>query len=189
MSSVNDQDGSTEHTTKVGVAMYALNHVPAIDLTRSTTGCCSLIEPSDWDEKTFSFKDKLFVKARTLGFLHMPLNMSSVMSKAQAKIDEAGANVDDFIILSYETSPWHAEHYFAVSKDVPGMHSERLTGTFITKVFEGPFKDAQKWHNELLDYVKSKGKTPLKTYFFYTTCPKCSKYYGKNYVVGFEQIV
>lgn len=168
--------------------MYALNHVPAIDLTKSTTGCCTLIDPDEWDTKTFEFKGKLFAKARTRSFLHMPLNMSSVMSSAQAKIDEAGAAVDDFIILSNETSLWHADHYFAVSKEVPGLETEKLSGKFMTKVFEGPFKDAQKWYKELIEYVKSKGKKPLKTYFFYTTCPKCSKVYGKNYVVGFEQV-
>lgn len=110
------------------------------------------------------------------------------MSRAQAKIDEAGASVDDFIILSYEASPWHADHYFAVSKEVPGLESEWLSGMFMTKVFEGPYKDAQKWYKELTQYVKSKGKMPLKTYFFYTTCPKCSKAYGKNYVIGFQQV-
>lgn len=168
--------------------MYALNHVPVIDPSKSTTGCCTLIDPQEWDGETFEFKDKLFAKARTRSFLHVPLNMSSVMSRAQAKIDKAEASVDDFIILSNEASPWHADHYFAVSKEVPGLETERLTGTFMTKVFEGPFKDAQKWYKELIEYVKSKGKKPLKTYFFYTTCPKCSKVYGKNYVVGFEQV-
>jgi effector-binding domain-containing protein len=168
--------------------MYALNHVPAIDLSKSTTGCCALIDPTEWDEKTFEFKDKLFAKARTRSIFHVPLNMSSVMSKAQTKIDEADARVDDFIILSYETSPWHADHYFAVSKEVPGLETERFTGSYMTKVFEGPFKDAQKWYKELIEYAKSKGKKPLNTYFFYTTCPNCSKVYGKNYVVGFEQV-
>jgi hypothetical protein len=168
--------------------MYALNHVPFIDMAKSTTGCCTLIEPSDWDEQTFTFDNKLFVKAKTRSLLHIPLNMGSVMRKAQAKIDEAGARMDEFIILSNEASPWHAEHYFAVSKEVPSMETARLSGTFLTKVFEGPYKDAQKWYTALLDYAESKGMNPLKTYFFYTTCPNCSKAYGKNYVVGFEQV-
>jgi hypothetical protein len=32
-------------------------------------------------------------------------------------------------------------------------------------------------------YVQSKGKEPKKLYFFYTTCPRCAKVYGKNYTV------
>lgn len=168
--------------------MYAVNHVPLIDMTKSTTGCCALIEPAEWDEKTFVFDNKLFAKAHTRSFFHIPLNMASVMSKAQAKIHEAGADIEEFAILSYEASPWHADHYFAVSKEVPGLEMESLSGTYLTKVFEGPYKEAQKWYAELLEFVKSKGRKPLRTFFFYTTCPNCSKAYGKNYVVGFEQV-
>jgi hypothetical protein len=37
-------------------------------------------------------------------------------------------------------------------------------------------------------YVKAKGKALQKLYFFYTTCPKCAKKYGKNYVVLLAQV-
>ena len=38
------------------------------------------------------------------------------------------------------------------------------------------------------DYVASKQKEVQKLYFFYTTCPKCAKVYGKNYVVLLAQV-
>lgn len=38
------------------------------------------------------------------------------------------------------------------------------------------------------DYVASKDKSLQKLYFFYTTCPKCAKHYGKNYVVLLAQV-
>ena len=37
-------------------------------------------------------------------------------------------------------------------------------------------------------FVKGKGKPPQKLYFNYTTCPKCAKKYGKNYVVILAKI-
>ncbi len=37
-------------------------------------------------------------------------------------------------------------------------------------------------------YVVSQKKEIKKLYLFYTTCPKCAKYYGKNYVVLLAQI-
>jgi hypothetical protein len=37
-------------------------------------------------------------------------------------------------------------------------------------------------------YAKTKEKKIKKMYFSYTTCPKCAKAYGKNYVVLFAQI-
>ena len=168
--------------------MNAINHLPIIDLSKSTTGCCSLIEPAEWDEQVFTFDNKLFATAMVRSFLYIPLNMGSVMKKAQAKIDQAGANVDDFIILSEETSPWQSKQYFAGNKEVPGLETARLSGTYMTKVFEGPYKDAEKWHRQLIDYVISAREEANKTYFFYTTCPKCAKTYGKNYVIGFAKI-
>lgn len=168
--------------------MYAVNYVPLVDMTKSETGCCTLIDPSDWDEQTFTFDNKLFMKVRTSSLFHIPLNMSAVMRRAQAKINEQDAAEKNWMILSHETTLWHADHYFAVSKEVEGMEHARLSGTFVTKVFDGPFKDAPKWHAQLMDYVRSLGKETLDTYFFYTLCPKCAATYGKNYVVGFAKV-
>lgn len=63
-----------------------------------------------------------------------------------------------------------------------------LKGKYLTKVFEGPYKDAKKWYDAIIDYAKSKGKKAGKVYFFYTTCPKCAKHYGKNYVIALASI-
>lgn len=63
-----------------------------------------------------------------------------------------------------------------------------LNGDYLTKVFEGPYKDAPKMEKEMDEFVKSKGKNTMKTYFFYTTCPKCAKFYGKNYMVSVSEI-
>ena len=65
----------------------------------------------------------------------------------------------------------------------------RLSGNYMTKVFEGPYKNAPQWEKEMQAYVRSKGKQPGKVYFFYTTCPKCAKAYGKNYVVGIAEVM
>ena len=43
---------------------------------------------------------------------------------------------------------------------------------------------ARGWVPELEGMVRAKGLTPKTIYFFYTTCPKCAKVYGKNYIVG-----
>jgi NMD protein affecting ribosome stability and mRNA decay len=49
-------------------------------------------------------------------------------------------------------------------------------------VYEGPFKDTGKWCKLFEDEAKSKNMTIKKWYMWYTTCPKCAKKYGKNYV-------
>ena len=64
----------------------------------------------------------------------------------------------------------------------------RLSGNYLTRVFEGPYRDAPEWEKEMAAYVERRGKRAKKTYFFYTTCPKCAKAYGKNYVVAVTEV-
>ena len=87
-----------------------------------------------------------------------------------------------------ENSLWGADVYIAISKDIPGARTTTLSGTFLTKVFEGPYRNMRNWIDEMKSFVKGKGKELQKLYFFYTTCPKCSKKYGKNYVVILAQL-
>ncbi len=155
------------------------------------TGCCAVPSIADWDEKEITFKDKRFIRSQTRSLLYIPLNMSKVMSELQRLADNAGATMDPkkAMILSRELSPWRAEQLYAVSKEIKGADNVVLTGKYLTKVFEGPYKNANKWHQYLLELAKSRGKTVDKTYFFYTTCPKCAKHYGKNYVIGFANLM
>ena len=91
-------------------------------------------------------------------------------------------------MLSNDVSPWKAEHYIAVNREIPGRQTVRLSGIYLAKVFEGPFKDMGTWHKQLIEYVQSRGVKLVKIYFSYGTCPRCAKIYGKNYVVGFAQV-
>jgi hypothetical protein len=115
--------------------------------------------------------------------------MGSVFKRTFKAIEKAGAQSDnDFVVLSRDPSAWSAEHLFAVNKDVPDQEMVQLTGDFVTKVFEGPYKRVPRWCEELTRGIEADGKEVKQTYFFYTTCPKCAKTYGKNYVVGIAEI-
>jgi len=163
--------------------------LPQFDMFNSETGCCPRFDPEPWKDQEFTFKDKLFVRAKTINFLHIPLNIGSVFKRTFARIQKAGAETrDHYLILSTDSSAWRGEHYFAVTKEVPEADNVRLSGNYLTKVFEGPFRDAGKWVRETQDYVVSQGQQMRKLYFFYTTCPKCAKHYGKNYVVAFAEV-
>ena len=87
------------------------------------------------------------------------------------------------VILTDENSLWGADVYIEVTKDIPGANMATISGTFLSKVFEGPYRNVRQWITEMKNYVEGKGKSIRKLYFFYTTCPKCAKKYGKNYVV------
>jgi len=164
------------------------NELPKYDMSDNPTDCCPRFNPDGWDDQELHFKDKRFVKAKTKSIMHVPINMGSVFTKTFEAIEGAGAqDSEQFIVLSRNLSPWSSEHYFAVTKDVPGEEMARLSGDYHTKVFEGPYKNAGKWYEELVSSVGGDKNDPPDTFFFYTTCPKCAKYYGKNYVVGLAE--
>jgi hypothetical protein len=150
--------------------------------------CCPKFDPNPWVDKEISWEKKLFLQDRVISFLHIPLNFGAVMKRSVATIEAAGAMPDDVIVLSDENSLWGADVYIAISKDIPGARTATLSGTFLTRVFEGPYRNMRKWIEEMKSFVKSKGKELKKLYFYYTTCPKCVKKYGKNYVVILAQL-
>lgn len=150
--------------------------------------CCPRFDPAPWNNKAITWQNKLFLQDRVRSFLHIPLNFGAVMRRSMALIEAAGATPDEMIVLSDENSPWGADVYIAIAKDIPGARTAVLSGTFLTKVFEGPYRNMRNWIEEMRSFVKSEGKSLQKLYFFYTTCPKCSKKYGKNYVVILAQV-
>lgn len=156
--------------------------------TIKPTGCCEPFNPEPWQDKEITWQNKIFIKDHVMSFLHMPLNMGQKVVKNMTLIEKAGAKAPYQLMLTDEKSMWGADIYIDVSKEVPGAEMTKISGTFLTKVFEGPYKDAGKWATEMKKYVESRGKEMKKLYFSYTTCPKCAKAYGKNYVVLFAKI-
>jgi len=149
----------------------------------SETGCCPRFDPGPWDEKEVKFDDKLFVKDRVRSFFHIPLNFGKVMVRNMEKISASDALPPMPLMLSDENSLWGADIYIAVAGDVPDSEMVKISGTFLTKVFEGPYKNVRNWIGDMKKYAESKKRDMEKMYFFYTTCPKCAEFYGKNYVV------
>ena len=155
---------------------------------KDSTECCPRFDPKSWDNKEVTWEKKLFLQDHVVSFLHIPLNYGAVMKRSMAAIEAAGAVSDERIFLTDENSLWGADVYIAVSKDIPGARTATLSGTFLAKVFEGPYRNMRNWIEEMKSFVKGKGKIFQKLYFFYTTCPKCAKKYGKNYVVILAQL-
>lgn len=163
------------------------NAVPVFDKTDNETGCCPRFHPEPWENQTLHFENKPFVRASTIGVFHIPLNMGRVFNRTWQAIEAAHADDGGFLVLS-DDSTWHADHLFAVSHPVPGADMVYLSGDFRTRVFEGPYGNAPAWQAAMARDAEEQGKTLQKTYFFYTTCPRCAKHYGRNYVVGVAKV-
>ncbi|MBL0219783.1 MAG: hypothetical protein IPQ07_38710 [Myxococcales bacterium] len=154
----------------------------------TATGCCPPFAPEPWDGKEVVWNNKPFVRDHVTCLFHIPLNMDRKMKKDMALIEAAHAKGESNLMLSDDKSPWGADIFLEVSKAVPGATNDTLSGTFLTKVFEGPFRDAGTWAREMTAYVANKGRALQRLYFGYTTCPRCAKAYGKNYVVLFAKV-
>jgi hypothetical protein len=156
------------------------------------TQCCPKFDPEPWEGKEVTWKDKLFVRDTMPQIFHMPLpgSFGKTVTRMWKKIEDAGARPDDkdFLMLSSETSQWKGEVYINVTKEVPGAENVKLSGTYLTKVFDGAYNDVPKWIKETDGYVAKKGKKVKNYYFYYTTCPKCAKKYGHNYTVVFAGV-
>jgi len=154
--------------------------------------CCPRFDPSPWHEKEITWQDKLFVKGTVMQFMHMPLpgTFGRTVGRIWKQIEDAGASPDikDFLMLASESSPWKGEIYISATRDVPNAENVRLSGTYVTRVFDGPYNAVPKWIKEMDQYAARKGKSVKNYFFYYTTCPKCAKSHGHNYVVAFAQV-
>jgi hypothetical protein len=145
--------------------------------------CCPKFDPAPWDGKTIVWKGKPFAKASVFTLLYMPLNFGSVIAKLIEKVQQGGAEDKSWLCLSDHTSMWNMDIYLAVKKKVAGADNVALSGKYLSKVYEGGFSETGKWCKDFAEYARKKGAKAGKTYMWYTTCPKCAKKYGKNYVV------
>ena len=162
---------------------------PVYDMSDNETGCCPRFHAEPWDGLELRFDGKLFVRATTHAVFHIPVDMGPVFTRVQSHLEAADAfDPDGFMVLSKDLGNWRSEHFFAASKEVPDEEMVRLTGTYVSKVFEGAYSQARQWYDEMREIARARGKEDGEIYFFYTTCPKCAKHYGKNYVVGFAEV-
>ena len=165
------------------------NSFPKCDVSENTTGCCPRFNPEGWDNQQLHFENKKFVRATTRSAMHVPWNMGSVFSRVQEHIEEAdAADPATEIVLSHDISPWQSEHFFAVPNDIPGEEMTELSGDFFTRVFEGPYRHVKHFEHDMRIAAKAMGKTAKDVFFFYTTCPKCARAYGENYIIGVAQV-
>jgi len=145
--------------------------------------CCPEFDPVPWDDKIIEWKDKRFVKGRVRTLFYIPVHFGGVMRELMKKIEGAGAANPDHLALSDHVSPWKMDVHVAVDREIPGGENTTISGRFFSKVYEGPFKNAGAWPNDFKAAAAGKKLTLGNWYMWYTTCPKCAKKYGKNYVV------
>jgi hypothetical protein len=151
--------------------------------------CCPPFNPELWHEKEFQWENKLFVKTRVCTLFFMPLNFGGKMRKIVPKIEKAGVEMTDGMVLGDHVSPWKMYLYIAVNKAVPGTEVVSFTGRFISRVYEGSYQNTAKWCKDFEEKEATHGRTVKKLYMWYVYCPKCAKKYGKNHTAIIGEVV
>jgi len=154
--------------------------------------CCPEFNPEPWNKVTHQWKDKPFIIDTIPQFMHMPLPWMyrKVLTRMWEKAKRLGIapELKDFLLLAYDPSPWKSELYLAVTKDSPDGSSVRLTGTYVSMVFDGPYSGVPKYIKEMEIYLSAQQKKSKKYFFYFTTCPKCAKKWGHNYIVALSEV-
>jgi hypothetical protein len=153
------------------------------------TECCPPFDPVAWDNKILEWNDKKFIKDRVFTLFYIPINFGSVVKRMMRKIEKAGAKAQDWMGLSDHTSKWNMDLYVAVDREIPDALNVTLGGKFFSRVYEGDFKNTKEWCDDFTKSAREKNLKIEKMYMWYTTCPKCAKKYGKNYVVVIAKVV
>lgn len=151
--------------------------------------CCPRFDPAPWDGKIFEWQNKKFISDRVRCLFYIPLNYSGVMARLTKLAAEANVSNPDYLCVSDQVSMSRMDVYYAIDHDIPNVTTKTLSGKFICKVYEGSFSKTGTWMKEFTEYAKQQVHSELKKiYQWYTTCPKCAKKYGKNYVVILGQV-
>ncbi len=81
------------------------------------------------------------------------------------------------------------EQYLAVDREVHSAENVLLSGNYISKVYEGPFKDKVIWKQEFAKFTAGKTLKTGEQYTWYTTCPRCAKMHRNYYVVNLAEVI
>ena len=66
--------------------------------------CCPEFDPIPWDDQTFEWKNKRFIRDKVFTLFYMPMNFGSVMKRFDRKVTASGATMPDCLCLSDPTS-------------------------------------------------------------------------------------
>ncbi|MBP7459844.1 MAG: hypothetical protein KBA26_01005 [Candidatus Delongbacteria bacterium] len=152
------------------------------------TECCPRFNPEPWDGKMLEWNRKTFIRDKVFTLFYIPITFSRVIKRMMGQLEKSGAQCPDWLCLSDHTSKWNMDLYLAVDKPVAEAENFELSGRFFSKVYEGDFNQTGAWCRDFEAVAGRQGLTVKKWYMWYTTCPKCAKKFGKNYVVVVGQV-
>jgi len=155
--------------------------------------CCPKFHPEKWNEKTFSWDHKKFIKGAVPTFFHIPLppmigkRITKMMKLAEDSKSLSGKR-DEILVLFTDPHAFMSEIYISVTNEVPNANNTTLSGNYISRVFDGSYNEIPKFIKQMDAYLQKRKKEAERYYVHYAYCPKCAKEAGHNFMVLFAQL-
>jgi hypothetical protein len=155
--------------------------------------CCPKFNSEKWNEKAFIWENKHFIKEAIPTFFHIPFppmigKKITKMYKMSEEAKMTPADKGDVLVLFTDPTLFKSEIYLSVNGDISGAENVKISGTFMSKVFDGSYNAVPKFMKQMDEYLAGKLKKAKKYYIHYAYCPKCAKKYGNNYMILFAQV-
>ena len=155
--------------------------------------CCPSFDEKKWDKKTFTWDNKLFIKESIPAFFHIPFppmigNKITKMFELAEKTDSNIPDKTEALVLFHDPSAFKSEIFYSVTKEVKDANNTTISGTFITRVFDGPYNAIPGYIKEMEKYLKEQDQSAKDYYVHYAYCPKCAKESGHNYLILFARV-
>lgn len=155
--------------------------------------CCPQFNPQKWEEKTHQWNNEPFIKESIPAFFHIPFPpmIGKKVTKMMKLIEAANKmlpNTEDILLLFNDPHPFKTDIYLLVAGPVEHANNVQLSGTFISKVFEGAYNAVPKFIKGMNDYLAQNDQKAQDYYVHYAYCPKCAKKAGHNYMVLFAKV-
>ncbi|WP_422080970.1 hydrolase [Ulvibacterium sp.] len=155
--------------------------------------CCPTFDSEKWDGKTFKWDHKKFIKASVPTLFHIPLppmigKKITKMVKLAEEAQKLAKDEEDILLLFMDPNAFKSDIFLSVTGTVPNTKNTTLSGTFVSKVFDGPFNSVPKFMKQMDSYLDTSGEKAKNYYVHYAYCPKCAKEKGHNYMVLFAEV-
>ncbi|MDD4374462.1 MAG: hypothetical protein PHG67_11135 [Bacteroidales bacterium] len=155
--------------------------------------CCPKFEIEKWEGKTFKWENKRFIIETIPTFFHIPIppmigKMVNKMHELAEKFDATIPDKTEALILFRDPSAFKSEIYYSVTKEVEGANITTISGSFVTKVFDGPYNNIPGYIKEMEKYLSERNQFAKDYYVHYAYCPKCAKESGHNYMILFALV-
>ncbi len=150
--------------------------------------CCDLMDGKDWEGKTVTWKDKVFVKKKYSAIFYMPIGLDGVLKDLMSELDKKKLIPEEHPIMLWRNEGlFGGEILVAMKKKDPAYDTVTLSGKYYTKFYEGKgYSEAGKWHKDFKEATKDKNVQETMTE--YALCPGCQKKFGKMQAVLFGKL-